>query len=301
MAAAAITSQAAAGDASTPFFGKWRITRAVVAPWTDEAGAGAQPAWIGTGVTFGEHFVKGPHPIGCRNAAYEPTNVPPEGLFQGAELSMAQINSLGLGGGAFTGFSVSCDAGVFEYHFADDDTLLLALDNRIWTLDRTDGARAAKSSPEGVVQRFLEAHFADHMGFTKETVSAKRATMTKALNEKIRAYFAAPGDPDDAPAINGDPFTDTQEYPTRFAVRSNNLSAEGIVIPVEFADAFAKRTVLFELKRQNGRWLINDLIYDDGSRLTALLSGQRAGRKSGTRFFEKSGAQIDELEHQARF
>ena len=273
MAAAAMLSPTVAADTSPSIFGKWRITRAVVAPWTDEAGAGAQPAWIGTGVAFGEHYVKGPHPIGCRHAVYEATSVPPEGLFQGADISIAQVNELGLGGGAISGVSVSCDAGVFEYHFAGDETLLLALDNRIWTLDRTAGTRAAKSSPEGVVQRFLEAHFDGDMGFTKETAFAKRATMTKALNERIRAYFAAPGDPDEAPSINGDPFTDTQEYPARFAVGADDLSVEGVVVPVEFADAFAKRTVLFEMKRQSGRWLINDLIYEDGSRLTAMLSG----------------------------
>lgn len=84
------------------------------------------------------------------------------------------MTRLGLAGASFKGVSVRCDTGVFEYHYADEDTMLLALDNRIWTLARTAGTRAAEAAPEGVVQRFLEAHFAGDMGFTPETADAER-------------------------------------------------------------------------------------------------------------------------------
>ena len=36
----------------------------------------------------------------------------------------------------------------------------VAIDNVIWTLDRSPGALAAATTPAGVVQRLLEAHFA---------------------------------------------------------------------------------------------------------------------------------------------
>lgn len=273
-ALAVLISVAEAAEPVSPIAGKWRITRAVVAPWTDEAGAGEQPAWIGEYVTFGARTVKGPGPIACGHVNYEATDVPPEGLFQGglpAPASDAMIG-LGLSGASLHGVSVACDTGVFEYHYADEDTLLLALDNRIWTLDRTAGTRASKNSPEGVVQRFLEAHFDGDMGFTPASVAEKRAYLAKALGGEIDAWFLKPHCPDEAPTINGDPFTDTQEYPARFAVGADDKAAHGVAVPVEFADAFARRAVRFEMTRENRRWLIADIRYEDGSTLSALLA-----------------------------
>jgi hypothetical protein len=180
--------------------------------------------------------------------------------------------SLGLNAEKIAGVSLICDTGVFEFHYAAANTLLVALDNRIWTLDRTPGARASKSSPEGVVQRFLEAHFASDMGFTPESVKAKRTFLTDELATRISAYLAKPVDPNEAPSINGDPFTDSQEYPTRFAVDRDNKKVKGAAVPVTFSDAFHKRGVSFEMARENGRWLINDLDYEDGSSFSALLA-----------------------------
>jgi hypothetical protein len=266
------SASAAAGEGDVSIIGEWRMTRAVVAPWTDEAGAGARPDWIGARVVFAPKAVKAPTPLGCENAKYEATRVPPEGLFQGAGLTLGQANALGLGAGDRDGVSLTCDTGVFELHFAAPDTMLLALDNRIWTLDRTPGARAAAKSAEGVVQRFLEAHFDGDMGFSPPSLAAKRAYLTDALLEKIDAYFARPQDPDEAPPINGDPFTDSQEYPARFAVMRDDKRVKGVAAPVVFADAFRDRTVVYEMARENRRWLISDLKFEDGRKLTELLA-----------------------------
>lgn len=273
-AACVVCLSAASAQDGAPIAGKWRITRAVIAPWSDEAGAGAAPEWIGKTVAFGAKSVRGPHPIACGKAIYESTEVPAEGLFQGGlpEPATEAMTTLGLSGASVKGVTVSCDTGVFDYHFADADTLLLALDNRIWTLDQTAGTRAAKSSPEGVVQRFLEAHFVGDMAFTKDLIASRSATITPDLFGKFRAYFAKPSDLDEAPAINGDPFTDSQDYPARFSVGAGDPTGVGMVVPVEFADAFASKAVLYELARKRGRWLISDLIYEDGSRLSAILS-----------------------------
>lgn len=273
-ALAAMISCAAAGDHAATISGKWRITRAVIAPWTDEAGAGEQPTWVGESVSFGSKSVKGPGPIACGHVKYEATDVPPEGLFQGSlpEPAGDAMIGLGLSGASLKGVSVTCDTGIFEYHYADGDTLLLGLDNHIWTLDKTAGTRAAKNAPEGVVQRFLEAHFAGDMGFTPASVAAKRAYLAKALDGQIDAWFEKPQNSDEAPNINGDPFTDSQEYPARFAVGADDKASEGVEVPVEFADAFVKRAVHFEMTRKSGRWLIADIKYEDGSTLSELLA-----------------------------
>lgn len=272
-AAAVAASIAPSAAAEAPLAGKWRITRAVVAPWADEAAAGEPSLAVGATVRFRARSIVGPHPIGCQNAQFAPSDVPVEGLFQGAGLTPEDAIALGLAGRNFSGVSVTCDSGVFEYHRADGESLLLALDNRIWTLDRTPGSRASASSPEGVVQRFLEAHFAGDMGFHPTAVNRKQEYLSQELKAKISDYFAKGADPDETPEVNGDPFTDSQEYPARFAVRLDDRSTPGISAPVEFSDAFTRKTVLFEMKREKGRWRINDLVYEDGKSFSALLGG----------------------------
>lgn len=272
-AIAALAACASAEAAVSPVYGKWRVTRVVVAPWAGEAGALGDISYLGKTVTFHEKRVKGPGPIGCAKAVYETTDNPPDGLFQGSlpEPAAEAMKSLGLSGSAVAGISLSCDSGVFEYHYADSDTLLLGLDNRILTLDRTAGAQASTRSPEGVVQRFLEAHFAGDMAFTPQSVGAKSAFLSKALAEKIRMWFAAPQSADEAPEINGDPFTDSQEYPVRFAVGADDRKAAGVEIPVEFADAYGARTVAYVMTREGGRWLVGDIRYGDGAMLSEML------------------------------
>jgi hypothetical protein len=261
-----------AADGPSAHFGKWRITRAVVAPWTDEAGAGEAPALVGETVVFKARSVKAPAPLGCANAKYETTSVPPEGLFQGAELTVEQASNLGLVAGDLTGMSLACDTGVFEFHDAGPQAMLFALDNRIWTLDRSPGALASASSPEGAVQRFLEAHFAGDMGFSAEALASKRDRLSPALAAAIDAYFARPQDPEEAPPIDGDPFTDSQDYPARFSVKLDDRKTKGTAVPVVFADAFRERTVVFEMTREKGRWLIDDLKFEDGSTLSTWLA-----------------------------
>jgi len=270
--AAVAAASVSAYAAEAPIAGKWRITRGVVAPWTDEAGTGAPSLPVGSTVVFGKTYVSGPHPIGCRHARYEPTEVPTEGLFQGAAISTNDAISLGLAGARFKGVSVTCDAGVFEYHRADETSFVFALDNRIWTLDRSPGTKASAASPEGVVQRFLEAHFAGDMGFWPNAIDGKRSYFTKALNEKMSAYFGRITDPDEAPEIDGDPFTDSQEYPARFFVRSDDKAKPGVLVPVDYSDAFTRKMVGYSMKREGGRWLIDDLLFEDNLSLTSLLT-----------------------------
>ena len=273
-AIAAASSVAAAENSASSIYGKWRITRAVIAPWSAAAGAGEMPAWLGASVAFSAARVKGPGPIGCANANYEATDNPPQGLFQGGlpEPADKSMSALGLAGASVAGVSLSCDTGIFEYHYADADTLLLALDNRVWTLDRTAGTRASKNSPEGVLQRFLEAHFAGDMSFTPEAVGKKRGYFSGPLVRNIDGWFEKPQSADEALEINGDPFTDSQEYPTRFAVGADDKKAAGVEIPVEYADAFAKRSVIFVMTREKSRWLIGDIKYEDGSMFTGMLT-----------------------------
>lgn len=278
IAGAACIGQALAAEASSDLIGRWRLTHAVRAPWFDAASPNPiQKGWIGASAEFAAAEAKGPGPLSCANARYEATRVPVEGLFMGgfetddeSDIRKAAA-SLGLVGGPFDGVSLTCDAGIFEFHSADADTMLFALDNVIWTMSRAEGALARANTRERTVEAFLEAHFAGDMGFTEDSVAAKRRFLSRALRRKIADYFSRDFGCE-APPIDGDAFTDSQEYPTRFAVRAAGAANSAPTdIAVDFADGYAAKRVAYRLIKSGGRWRIDELYYSDGSTLSELL------------------------------
>ena len=138
----AACAQTFAATPASDILGTWKVTRGVVAP-------GVKPGrslpdtrtWLGQTVRFASGRVTGPAPMGCGNARYEATHTPPEGLFQGVLPAPAKDAAwaLDLPPGAVPGTSLTCDTGIFELHRAGATTLLVAVDNVIWTLDRSPG------------------------------------------------------------------------------------------------------------------------------------------------------------------
>lgn len=259
--------------AETDILGKWRLQRAAVAPWAEEGAAAIEKKWIGRTVEFRADRVKAPGPLACANARYEATSMPAEGLFQGGLPAPADAaaQTLGLATFPVDGVSLTCDTGIFEFHEAGE-AVLFALDNVIWTLDRSPGADAAAASPAGVVYAFLEAHFNGDMGFDETTVAAKQKWLSHDLKAAIVAYFAKPFPEDEVPPINGDPFTDSQEYPTRFSVGDASVAGRKAEVPVGYADGFAKRSVVFHLVKDGRRWRIDDLAFDHGGKFSSQLA-----------------------------
>lgn len=270
---AAASSSAFAKEADNPLLGSWRLTRAVVAPWSDAESAPIDSAWIGETAKFSAHAVKAPGPLACAGAAYEMTSFPPEGLFQGGlpEPAAKAAAGLGLVASPVAGVSLTCDTGLFEFHSADDDTMLFALDNVVWTMSKAYGAKASSRSPEGVVETLLEAHFNGDMGFAPETVAEKQDYLTSELSRLVEEYFAQPESPDEVPVIDGDPFTDTQEYPTRFAVRRASMAGRYADVPVDFSDGYVTRRVVYRLKRALSHWRVDDIVYAEGGTFKGLL------------------------------
>lgn len=258
---------------STRLLGTWRVSVGAVAPWVRENEP--QPnrrELIGATVTFAPTAVSGAPIMACANARYESTNMPAEGLFQGGLPAPATTAARALGFKALpvAGVSLTCDRGIFEYHVADAQSILVALDNVIWTLNRSAGTRAAAGRPEHAVQRLLERHFAGEMAFTPASIASKDSLLTPALRARIAAYFAKPSSPDEAPIIDGDAFTNTQEYPTRFSVGSASGNAQRATVPVRFNDGYMERTVIFVMRRST-IWQVDDLRYGDGSTLRSSL------------------------------
>lgn len=132
----------------------------------------------------------------------------------------------------------------------------------------------APNTPAVVVQQLFADHFMNDMGFTRATVARKRAWLTPGLNQEIDAYFRRPSVPDQVPVIDGDPFTNTQEYPTAFAVGAATQDAAKATVPVVMTVGPTRRTVQVQLVRQGAAWLVDDLTYEDNMTFRALLKMQ---------------------------
>ncbi len=126
--------------------GTWNVTKMEPAPWLavkpDSSAYYAEELEDGI-VVFGDDKVTSPITwMGCKKPKYETASVPFNSLFEGgledkergltntAELA----HKLGFTKEPVTSVTPSCSE--LTYHFADDNTLLFALDNVIYTLTR---------------------------------------------------------------------------------------------------------------------------------------------------------------------
>ncbi|MEW5788520.1 MAG: hypothetical protein AB1899_11775 [Pseudomonadota bacterium] len=269
---AALMALPALADQTDPgLAGTWRITHALPAPWGAALPGSSDLA--GQTLRVSRQAMAGPGPLACAAPKLEPTRYPAQGLFQGnlAAPAEQQARQLGLGQFPVSGIRATCAKGIFEFHRADPDTLLLGLDNRVWILSRAPGTQVRANSPAGRVESLLERHFGGDMGFGPATAPAKAPFQSKRLNQMVADYLARPRTPDQVPPINGDPYTASQEYPTRFAVGVASLGKQRARVPVRFADAWGQRMVTYDLVLEDGGWRVDDLDFGHGTRLSALL------------------------------
>lgn len=125
-----------------PFFGRWQLIHAQVAPWWDGKGEEpiADPAF--TTVTFEPNKSSGPPIVTCDQPQYSVSLVTPPGLFEGNLAdAFTQARMLGFLDKDITVMSFACESGGADVslHFPmlDDNTIMLGLDNVIYTLTRT--------------------------------------------------------------------------------------------------------------------------------------------------------------------
>jgi len=256
----------------------WRLHSVRPAPWaqaTGPAGAGPLPPaeW-----RVDAQGMSGPTPLTCSAARHRFLRLPAEHLFEGnlpvpATLSAQQ---LGLPAGPLITQRIACNSGSFDFHRDAADHAWLGLDNRVLRFERV----ASVSSPTATVQALLLAHFAADMALNLGSVAAKSAWLSLALQQRLDRWLKLPPSPDEVPALNGDPFTDSQEPPLAFELAAAEILAASaeVTIRFEFAgDQSGKlasaptRNVVMLLTKSNGDWRIDDLRYADGSRLSQLL------------------------------
>jgi hypothetical protein len=137
---------------------------------------------------------------------------------------------------------------------------------------KTGGASAA-------VRTFYRYHFAHDKAFSKPNVERRRRWLAPELyrlllNEFARYETHRKTNPDDAPYMEGDPFTDTQEYPDSYRVGASVAgSDDSASVPVTFlSHGRESGKIEVEVMRRGGAWLILNLHYegDEADLLTQL-------------------------------
>ncbi|HEX9147704.1 MAG TPA: hypothetical protein VF958_00955 [Thermoanaerobaculia bacterium] len=94
------------------------------------------------------------------------------------------------------------------------------------------GPISVPGTPSATVRAFYAFHFAHDMAFTPESVRVKNRWLAPVLVDLCESYFRRPASSEEVPEIDGDPFTDSQEYPKRFRVGAARVSGEAARVPV---------------------------------------------------------------------
>ena len=271
---AAASGGAQAAD-PIPYEGEWHVSRGIVAPWVQETDPQPETtSLLGKRIVFAPDHAEGPGVLACGNAKYERDDRPLAGLFQGNVPEPVEngAGNLSLTKPPIASVSLTCDTGIFDMHFASRDALLLGLDNVVWVLDRSPGALAAPGTPEHAVQALLQDHYAHGLDFSPERAVEQRAWFTAALAKRIATYFAQDFPEGDAPPINGDPFTDSQDYPPIFSVREAKTTGDAAVVPVQFVNGYEPHAATYRLRREKGEWRVDEITYSHDTPFTALLA-----------------------------
>lgn len=132
-------------------------------------------------------------------------------------------------------------------------------------------AEKAGADPAQTVQSFYAYHFKHDMGFGAPQVKARRAWLAPKLYTLIMKVLAKPVPKGDAPDIDGDIFTDSQDTPTSFQVGKTTVDKETAKVDVTFIWTGEKRHVTVILTQIEKAWLIADIDYGSHRSLTKEL------------------------------
>jgi hypothetical protein len=133
-----------------------------------------------------------------------------------------------------------------------------------------DGSGA--QTPSEAVSKAYAAHFAGDMAFTHESVARKQPWLTPDLQVLLAAELDRPQPEDEPQYINGDPFTDTQEYPLACRAGGEEIVGDTASVRVDCTLAGGgTRRIVALLQRLGSAWMLSDLQYEDGRTLRHLL------------------------------
>jgi hypothetical protein len=133
-----------APDSIKLFYGSWQVADAKVASFYDGSGAkpSPDPELIGKTIVIAPTSSSGSKVLTCPKTIYSAAKVPNDFLFEGnLKNPVKDAADLGFKGEEIVSLNLGCDSkdGDLEFDFpmVDQDTILLGLNNMIYTLKRT--------------------------------------------------------------------------------------------------------------------------------------------------------------------
>ena len=124
-------------------------------------------------------------------------------------------------------------------------------------------AENAGTDPAQTVQSFYDYHFKHDMSFGMPEMKARKAWLAPELYELITKVLKKPVPRGDAPDIEGDIFTDSQDFPTSFHVGKATVNKETAKVPVTFTWSRENRHDTVSLIQIDHAWRILDIDYGD--------------------------------------
>jgi len=139
---------------------------------------------------------------------------------------------------------------------------------------------------QAAVRAFYQFHLIHEKNFTARNVRLRKRWLTPELfglllGELKREAEESKAHPDEAPYFEGDPFTDSQEYPDSFRVGQSEVNGDLAKVTVTLlwsartSRGRDKRDIVVEVTRTSAAWLINDVLHGDGGRLKDELKRPR--------------------------
>ena len=235
------------------------------------------PNWaVGSRWTLRPATLTGPAPLRCEKARQQLLVTPPQGLFQGAwqaetePSAAARATALGLPAQGAATLRLDCANASFDFHRDARGQLLTALDGQVLVLRVEPGADDAQAA----VRQLLLQHLASPQGFGPDSPAQLQAWLDPALREAFKRWLARPERPDEVPALDGDPFSDTQEPPRALSlgpISQRGDSAEQVVHAE--LEGGRRHRLVYQLRRdaQTRQWQLQDIAYSHGPTLLQLL------------------------------
>ncbi|MBA2736097.1 MAG: hypothetical protein H0U50_04820 [Pyrinomonadaceae bacterium] len=159
-------------------------------------------------------------------------------------------------------------------------TSFLFTSNETFAQNRTEKSRAVEA-----VKVFYRFHFSHKDAFDERGVSRRRRLFTPKLRQLFdaelkRQKIYLKKYPDNKPYFEGLPFEPIEFCPNDYRVGAAQTTRQTATAKVNFVysksscDASDGTKISYKilLSKITGKWLINDVIYDDGSTLTKAFS-----------------------------
>lgn len=139
-------------------------------------------------------------------------------------------------------------------------------------------AAGPQETASRAVRSFYTFHLARNKDFTVANIRLRRRWLTTELynlllGELKREAERSKAQPDEAPYFEGDPLTDSQEYPDSFRVGKVEVSGDRAKVTVTLlwsartSRGRDQRDIVVDVAKRGAGWLIDDIINNQGSRL----------------------------------